>query len=357
MKIIQVIPTLGTGGAEIMCENLTYELIKMGHTVIVVSLFDEETTITQRLTENGVDIRYMGKKLGLDLSLFGKLKRLFKQEKPDAVHTHLYASKYAFVAAKRAKVKRVVHTLHSIAVQESPKSTRIVNGFFFKHGGVTPAALSKLVQNTIVEEYGLLPESVPVIHNGVSLTNCIAKTDYHIDDRFKILHIGRFVEVKNHVGMVNAFKRFHEKFPQSELHLVGDGNTKESIEQLVQQYGLSSAVIFHGAQKNVFGFLHEADIFTLPSLYEGMPMTLIEAMGTGVPIVATAVGGVPDMLDDQSAQLIPVDEAALSEAWENYYTNKELRVSHGICAKEKAQAFSSEMMAKEYYKLYKLKEF
>ncbi len=353
MKIIQVIPLFGFGGAEIMCENLTYTLRDLGHEVIVVSLYDYNSPITERLAENKVDIRYMHKKKGLDVSLFGKLKKLFVEENPDVVHTHLYAAKYAFIAAKKAKIKCVVHTLHSIATKESPWLSRYINSIFFKRDYAVPVALSKLVQDTIIDEYNLFAEKVPIIFNGVDVSKCEKKTDYSVNNTFKILHIGRFVNVKNHVGLIEAFEKFHAKYPKSELQLVGDGELYGEIQSLVYKKRLENVVHFFGQQSNVFGFLHNADVFVLPSLYEGVPMTLIEAMGTGLPIVATAVGGVPDMLDADCSQLVDVDVEQIEKAFENYYLDEQLRQTHGNRVYERKDSFSAKKMAQDYCRLYR----
>ncbi len=352
MKIIQVIPLFEFGGAEIMCENLTYELIKSGHEVIVVSLYKHTSPLTERLIANGVDLRYMDKKPGLDLTLVSKLKKLFSEEKPDAVHTHLYVTKYVFPAAKAAKVPSVVHTVHSIAKQENSKMARRMNKWYFKHGHAVPVALSKRVQDTVIEEYKLPKEKIPVIYNGVKLSNCVPKTSYACDGTFKILHIGRFCEVKNHKGLLEAFKMFHEKYEQTELWLIGDGATKSGIESATREYGLENAVTFFGNQSYVFDHLSKADIFTLPSLYEGIPMTLAEAMGTGLPIVATAVGGVPDMLNAESAQLIEVNAEKLARAFEAYYSDESLREKHGKNALGLSVNFSAQTMSEEYCKVY-----
>ena len=95
MKIIQIMPEFGLGGAEIMCENLTYGLKKSGHTVIVVSLFDYHSPITKRMEQNNIDIRYMNKRSGLDLSMIFRLIKLFSKEKPDVIHTHRHVLQYA----------------------------------------------------------------------------------------------------------------------------------------------------------------------------------------------------------------------------------------------------------------------
>ena len=149
MKIIQVMPFFGLGGAEIMCENLVYELKKMGHEVIVVSLYNKQTPITERFDKAEIDIRYLDKKDGFDISIFNKLRNLFKQENPDVVHTHIYTTKYVFPIAAQLKI-RVVHTVHSIATKEMSKTSRKLNKFFYKHFDVTPVALSEAVKKTII---------------------------------------------------------------------------------------------------------------------------------------------------------------------------------------------------------------
>lgn len=352
MKIIQVMPFFGLGGAETMCENLVYELKKSGHEVIVVSLYNKQTPITERLEKMEIDIRYLNKKDGFDISLFNKLRRLFKQERPDVIHTHIYTTKYVFPIAAQLKI-RVVHTVHSIATKEMSKTYRKLNKFFYKHFDVTPVALSEAVKKTIIDEYRLEPITVPVILNGIDLEKCKPKVHYDIDNVFRIVHVGSFLEVKNHVGLISAFEIFNKKHTNSELHLIGDGERRKQIEQMVSEKGLSTSVKFYGLQSNVHLYLHDMDVFTLPSLYEGVPMSIVEAMGTGLPIVATAVGGVPDMLNEESALLVSIDVEEISKAFEKYYTDNELRERHGKNALVLSDKFSARTMAERYYSIYK----
>ncbi len=351
MKIIQVMPVFGMGGAEIMCENLVYELKKLGHEVIVLSLYSEKTPITERLEESCIDIRYLGKKDGFDFSMFKKLKNIFKQEKPDVIHTHIYVAKYVFPVASKMKI-RVVHTVHNVARHEAGKISRIYNKFFFKHREVIPVALSSIVQGTIAKEYKIKSSRIPVIFNGINLNKCKVKNSYNYEKDFKIVHVGRFFEQKNHIGLVEAFKLFHDKYSNTKLWLIGEGEKKPEIESYVKESNMEDCVVFWGSQNEVHSFLNDADMFTLPSNYEGIPMTLIEAMGTGLPIVATAVGGVPNMLDENSAQLVEVDVKAICEAFEKYYLSEDLRKLHGENALKMSKRFSAEEMAKRYLELY-----
>lgn len=352
MKIIQIIPAFALAGAEIMCENLIYELTKAGHQVVVVSLFEYHSAITERLEAADIDVRYLNKKQGLDLSMVGKLYRLFKTEKPEVVHTHLYALKYMVPAAVFADVKKRVHTVHNIAEKETGSLARKLNRIFFKCCKVIPVALSELVRDTIKKEYRLKNERIPVIFNGIDLSKCIPKEAYSVNGCFTILHVGRFSEQKNHKGLLEAFRVFHEKYPGSRLQLIGEGEKRVETEVFVHESGLVGAVDFLGVQDNVYEYMHEADVFVLPSLYEGLPMTLIEAMETGLPIVATAVGGVPDMLDADSAVLTDIDTQEIVDAFERYYLDVVLREKNGRTVRERAQAFSAEQMAQKYIKVY-----
>ncbi len=355
MKIIQVMPFFGLGGAEIMCENLVYELKRMGHEIIVVSLYNKQTPITERFAKEGIDIRYLDKKDGFDFSLFGKLNRLLKQEKPDVVHTHIYTTKYVFPVAARLGI-RVVHTVHSIAIKEMSKTSRTLNKFFYKRFNVTPVALSEEVKKTIIDEYKLEPMTVPVILNGINLENCRPKACYDIEKAFRIVHVGSFLEGKNHIGLISAFEIFNKKYPNSQLHLIGDGERRKQIEQIVFEKGLSNSVKFYGLQSNVHLYLRDMDIFTLPSLYEGVPMSIVEAMGTGLPIVASNVGGIPDMLDDNCSILVQPNSESIAKAFEIYYLNCNMREKHGKAVLKRANRFSSKTMAENYEKVYRLRE-
>ena len=356
MKIIQVIPSFAFGGAEIMCENLLYAQKRLGHDVIAVSLFDNHSPIAQRIEDSGIKIYFMGKKPGLDLSIKRKLKKLFKAERPDAVHVHLNAIKYAAPAAKAAKVGKCVYTVHNVAEKDAPGFSKILNKYFFKHSMAMPVALSETVQDSIAKLYGICKCRVPVVFNGIDLSKCIVKEDYSATDSFELLHIGRFFEQKNHDGLLRAFAKVNQKYPNTRLRLVGAGELKAQSEELACELGIDHAVIFEGAQANVYPYLAAADIFVLPSIYEGMPITLIEAMGSALPIVATAVGGVPDMLTDrENALLCQCDVDAVADACIELIENEELRAQYGRAALEAADRFSAEKMVRSYTEIYSQK--
>ena len=354
MKIMQVIPYFCFGGAEIMCENLTYALKNAGQDVFVVSLYNERTPIARRMEEAGIRIVYLDKKLGLDLSMVPKLVRVMRQERPDVVHTHLDVIKYAVLAAKLAGVKKCVHTVHSLADREAEgRIQKIINGTYFRKAWSVPVALTPEVQASVSDFYGLPPERIPVIYNGIDLSRCIPKTTYETGETVTILHVGRFDVPKNHVGLLEAFRLLRETHPECHLRLVGDGDLRLRMEALAKDKGISDAVEFCGMQSNVYPYLHDADIFTLPSIYEGNPMTIIEAMGTGLPIVASRVGGIPDMIHDgESGILVEPEPRAVCDALARMVEDGALRRRLGENAKAQSRQFSAEHMAEDYLTCY-----
>lgn len=355
MKILQVIPYFCFGGAETMCENLCYAQKKLGHEVVVVSLYNEQTPISQRVEAAGIPVVYLDKKLGMDVSMVPKLYRIMKQERPDVVHTHLDVIKYAVAAAQLAGIEKCIHTLHTVAHKEAEgRPQKIINGTYFRLGWSVPVALSPEVRQTICDFYKLDKDKVPVIYNGIDLSKCRPKEDYSLSKPISLVHVGRFDTPKNHDGLLRAFALILRKYPGCRLHLIGDGDLRENIENLAVELNIQHGVVFHGMQSNVHPYLQSADIFVLPSKYEGMPMTIIEAMATGLPIVASNVGGIPDMVTDgHSAFLVDCDAQAVADACERLLENQRLRETLGRNAAKESARFSASHMAECYLTHYK----
>lgn len=352
MKVLQIMPEFGLAGAETMCENLSYELVKQGHEIVIVSLYDYHSAITDRLENSGIRIVYLNKKSGLDLSILCKLRNVFKEEKPDVIHTHRYVMIYSVPASFFLGIKRV-HTVHNVAEKEVSKAYRLLYKLFYKINKVTPVALSELIQNTIVEMYSLKPENVPIVFNGVPLEKCIQKKDYRIQGNFKIVNIARFNAQKNHVRLVNVFYTFLQSNIDAELWLIGDGDLKEKIQSLVIEKGIEDKVVFWGLKSDVYSYIHDADVFLLSSDYEGMPMTIIEAMGSGVPIISTNVGGIADMMENEKEGLLTsFDTFEIAEKLYRIYQSEELRTKLGTNALKKSYVFSAKEMAGKYSKIY-----
>lgn len=353
MRIIQIMPEFGLAGAEIMCESLMYELKKMGNEVYAVSLYDYHSAITERLEHSGIKVFYLNKTPGLDIGIIRKLTHLFKVYHPDVVHTHRYVMKYVLPAAKITKIEKIVHTVHNVAEKENFKRDRFFYHMGYKVGGVIPVALSEEVRDTVLKVYGLKKKDVPIVYNGINLKKYRKKTDYSFGNEIKLLHIGRFAEAKNHKNLIKIFKKLSKEFDTLKLYLIGEGPFEQNIRKQVKDLKLENKVIFVGTTDQISQYLYSSDIFVLPSLFEGMPMTLIEAMASALPIVTTCVGGITSMLTHNVEGLLSEpDNEKIYHNIKKMLIDESLRKKCGLNALKKSSLFSSEMMAKQYLEIY-----
>lgn len=353
IKVLQIIPDFGLAGAEKMCENLSVELKKNKNVEIeICSFYDKKTVICERLESLGIIIHYLGKHRGPDLLMFIRLVKLIKKINPNIIHTHRYVLSYVIPAVKLLKLHntKIIHTLHSIASKETPKKMWKMQNSAFTKKMVYPVAISEKVKDSMSSVYSIPLDCVPVIYNGVPLDKCIIKTNYEMGNR--ILHVGRFDDVKNHELLIDIFKKISDVDNSFKLSLIGSGPLEEKIKEKVYNLHLEDKVNFLGPQSNCYPFYNENDIFILPSKYEGMPMTIIEAMGTGLAIVCSKVGGIPDMIDDKIDGVLCNTIEEFCEQILKIKNNLEYRTTLGQNALFKSKKFSSELMAKKYCDLY-----
>lgn len=354
IKILQVMPEFGLAGAEIMCENLCSQIHKTpGFSVIVVSLYNFRSPITDRLKKLGIKIIFLDKQKGLDFSIIWKLKRIMQEEQIDIVHTHLYMMQYAIPSAMLANVKNRVHTIHNIANKEVGWLARKFALIFYKFLNVVPVSISPLIRESVSIEYKLPLKKIKMIYNGINLEKCQIKSNYKINKTFNIIHIGRFNPQKNHIMILKALTQFKHLGYKFHVNFIGDGALLNECKKEVSLMGLKDNVSFLGLQENVYPYLNDADCFILPSNYEGMPISLIEAMGTGLPTIVTAVGGIPDMVENEVSSII-IDNSSdeLVNALIKIYTDEKLRNRLGVHAKSKSREFSIENMTAGYIKIY-----
>lgn len=354
MKIMQVIPRLEIGGAERMCESLSSAFKELGHEVVIVSMFDYKTVINQNLEEKGIKIEYLHKHVGFDLSVKGKLKKLIKQYKPDVIHTHLNTLKYTAGVASKLLNQPIVHTVHNVAQKEAPEFDRKTNKKLYQSQKAVPVALTELVRQTIVEVYGLNENSIPTILNGSDVRRFVPKTYYEPQNgEICIINVAAFTQAKNHECSVETFAKLHQKYPNTRLMFAGTGDKMEAIKSMAEQLGVADSIDFFGSVDNIADVLSKSDIFILPSTYEGMPISIIEAMASGLPVVASRVGGVPDMIDDgKDGILIDPTVDSLYSALETLINDQALRENLGKQARIKSETMSSIAMAENYLKLY-----
>jgi glycosyltransferase involved in cell wall biosynthesis len=200
------------------------------------------------------------------------------------------------------------------------------------------------------------------IHNGVDpsrfaqIDRVAMRTSLGLDvNRPVIGTVGRLDPVKDQAGLIRAFAQVRSQFPEAVLVIAGDGPCREELRGLVASLQLGENVRLLGERKDIPNVLGAMDVFVLPSIAEGISNTILEAMATGLPVVATRTGGNPELVEDGvTGSLVPVREPGrLAQTLGNYLTDPYLRKAHGLAGRQRAvNEFSLERMANHYRDLY-----
>lgn len=364
-KIVQMLPALGWGGAQMFCIQLSNELAKCpDYEITLVSLYHHtQHHMSTDLIDKRIKFVTLGKKRGLDLNIFKKVHKLLKEIKPDVVHTHLHAGYYAMWAyLKLPNTFLKIHTFHSLVTKDAPPHGRWMYKYFFNKGIIHPVSISEEVFKGAVEEYGSCIKTL--IHNGSvpvqptekfqSVKDAIAAFKKNRDTKVMV-SVGRVYKVKNHQAIIDSMKVL-EAEGENVIALIVGGylpEDKELYDHLLRTK--PGNVHFIGKVSNVGDYLLNADAFLMPSLYEGLPISLLEAMSAGAVPICTPVGGLLDIIKPNIGFLSK--DASTS----SYLSaiKKFLKTNHADIEKLKANAkalyqneFSMESCAAKYNKLY-----
>lgn len=297
MRILQVLSTLVSGGAEHCAVELTNELIRQGNDCDLLTLFDvdHENDLVKQLNPRA-HVYSLGKKLGLDLKCYIRLYKQIKQGCYDVVHAHVGAIPYLLLSTIFLRKVKFVATIHSEARREAGKSISKWNRFLmFQHGLCTPVTISEESKKSFDEYYNM---DAPIVYNGVSnyAGNGIAPLRDN-EDQFLFIHPASCQPVKNQELLIKAFTRLVIEYSNSKMIWLGhNASYKTLFDSLIsikpQQFE------YLGVVPNVREYLSQADAMCLSSKMEGMPMTIIEAFSVGCPSLCTPVGGIVNMIEN-----------------------------------------------------------
>jgi glycosyltransferase involved in cell wall biosynthesis len=338
IKVMHVIARLNIGGAALYVIQLTSSLAEPGYrSQLVCGLVGKSEGDMQYVADAKHSPVTIMPSLGREISPVGdlatvyKLWRLMRRERPDVVHTH--TAKAGFVgrlAAWLAGVPVIVHTFHGhvFAGYFGPAKTRLFLTLerLCARLSTTIVTLSDSLKRELIEVYHITqPDHVAVIELGFELGG-LAQLPRH-QGAFRAQHelpadaplvgiVGRLVPIKNHDLFLQAARRVLERLPGTYFAIVGDGERREALAALARSLGIDRRVRFTGWITDVLPVYSALDALVLSSNNEGLPVSLIEALAAGVPVVATAVGGVTDLLEGgRLGAIVPPDNAgALADA-------------------------------------------
>ncbi|MGH2757039.1 MAG: glycosyltransferase [Actinomycetota bacterium] len=315
-----MITTFSVGGAERHLLELVKEMVEKGLDV-EVAFFKEEAQEAPSLLPDfrglGVTVTDLGMRRGWSLRPLWRLSSLIRRFAPDVVHTHLYRADIAGIALGRLhRVPVTVSSVHNLDLEQNyPRWRRLVIGAYKRADRIV--AISHAVRRELCSGYGLDPDRVITIHYGIQPTG-IAEPRAPFRDAPAIGTVGRLARQKAHDVLIEAFARVLERFPTSTLHIVGhdDEGLRPALEEQARKMGISGSVHVEGFKKDIQQVLTDMDLFVLSSDFEGFGLVLLEAMAAQLPIVATAVGPIPEIIEDGvSGRLVPPrDPGALAAA-------------------------------------------
>jgi glycosyltransferase involved in cell wall biosynthesis len=362
LTIVHVLTSLHVGGGERVALILARRQVELGHRVVLVSLESEPGGPLGRSFEAvGAELALVEKAArGTDLGLWPRLFRRLRAERADVVHTHNAMPQIYAAPAGRAAGARVIHTEHGRhqSSERQLKLRRLTARAAHRFIAVSEATCAHVRSIRLADEVQL-----GVVLNGTDVRRfhrdeqrrAAVRADWGVpDDGLVVGTVGRMAEVKNQGLLVRALAP--RLGPRCRLVIAGDGDDRPKTEALVGELGVADYVHLLGTISDVPGAMSGFDLFALSSHSEGLPMVLAEAMSASLPVVATAVGGVPKVVrEGETGRLTPPsDEEALRAALTELLDHPEQRCAFGTRARAIADAeYSSARMATEYLELYR----
>jgi glycosyltransferase involved in cell wall biosynthesis len=344
LAVTVLVPQLVRGGAEIFAVELANRIDR--------ERFDVEVCVTRRgslpdmaatLAETGLRVIHLDRSSPRDLKPWALLARHLRARPADVLHAHTFgANVWASVVGRVARTPVIIATEHTWSYQGQP-----VRVFLDRHLVARNAAfvaVSEQDRARMIEIERVPAQVTRVIPTGyVEVASTASSQD--LRSLLGVQPDGAIVGVVASLRrqkaldvLIRAFSAVRRQFPSVHLVLVGDGAERDSLERLTAALGLQQAVTFLGDRRDASALINQFDVFALSSVFEGTPLAVIEAMWKGRAIVATRVGGVPDMIvDGECGLLVPPDSPqALADAIARLLGNADLRGELGARARERA---------------------
>ena len=362
-KVLHLTYDMRIGGTEQVIKNIVQSMHGSDFEHSILCIEQPIGPFGNMLINEGITINAFQRKDGFDIALIKQIRNHIKQHNINVLHCHQYTPwVYGSLAAAFTHTK-VIFTEHGRFYPDSSSWKRklvnpILVGFTDK---IT--AISKATQQALVDFEFIPKQKIDVIYNGITELRpdkkkvVTLRSELAIPDNTVVLGtVARLDPIKNHTMMIKAFGKLLATAPNCCLLIVGDGEEKATLKQLVQELAITDHVIFTGYVEKPVHHLALMDVFLLPSLSEGTSMTLLEAMSLSIPIAATAVGGTPEIVQHKkNGELSANDELqAYHHILETLVSNHEIRNTYGKQARtDYLHCFTAINMSQRYETLYK----
>jgi sugar transferase (PEP-CTERM/EpsH1 system associated) len=367
--VAHVIHRLDVGGMENGLVNLINHMPPERYRHAIVCLTDY-TDFRLRLHRPDVECYALHRRAGKDIALYGRMWRLLRNLRPAIVHTRNLAALEMLVPAALAGVRHRVHGEHGRDVTDLDGTNRtyvllrrLLRPFAHRY-----VALSQDLEEWLRVRIDIAPDKLVRVCNGVDMQRfrpapairpALPVPGFAAPDTFVIGSVLRMEPVKDPMNLVRAFVQLLARAPRLRarvrLALIGDGTLYTEAERELVRAGLRDLAWLPGKRNDVPELLRSFHVFALPSLAEGISNTVLEAMASGLPVVATRVGGSPELVvDGETGLLVPrADPTALAQALRRYADDPQMSVRHGAAARARCEReYSLTAMVNRYVALY-----
>lgn len=360
MKIIQLIYSLASGGAERFVVSLSNQLVEMGHDIqicILLSGHEKKNVFNTQYLRSDIKLHSFGFERGFSIAKLKIVEKYILEFKPDVVHCHLNVIPYIYRLSLVCHDIKFIHTIHNTAENAVGKTwQRKINRFFYGKSYVLPVTISDKCRLSYMQYYNL--DSTYSIDNGCDQPQ---KSKFFQDvvnevNSYKmshnttvLIHVARFHVQKNQAMLIDVFNKLEKYGVDFTLLILGEGF--DCGEGIKLKERACDRIHFLGVKSNVADYLMCSDGFCLTSIYEGLPISLLEALACSVIPICTNVGGIPDVIQDGK-------NGYLSECTPESYISAVNRFLAGNIQRETLQSYFAEnysmaLCAEKYVNLYK----
>jgi sugar transferase (PEP-CTERM/EpsH1 system associated) len=345
--VFHLITELDVGGAQLALLRLLAGLDRERFVPTVACLYNGDRAVAQRIRALGIPVTDLGMTARWRWDAFGWLYRLLRHERPTILHAWMFHANLP---------GRVLGRLAGVPIIITSRRNENIGGAMRErfnrwtaHLDDRVVAVCELARQAEIERAGVALEHVVTIYNGVDVTQfpvasvqATAQARRAIGMPVKVPlvgSLGRLHPQKGFSDLLTAFAQVRQRIPSVRLFVAGDGELRDDLEAQARSLGMAEAVTFAGVRADVPEILAALDVFVLPSLWEGMPNAVLEAMASGLPVVATAVGGTPEVVMDGVTGLLvpPQDPGALARAIERLLCDPGLRRTMGRAGRRRVE--------------------
>ena len=361
VRVLWLTKGLGRGGVEKLIASSIRHFDRDRFDVEVAYLLPWKDAFVTEIADTGVRVHCIGRKGLANVLWPWRLRRITRQHRYDIIHTHMPLSA-AIARIVLGRRPRFVHTEHNLW-QRHRRPSRWANSWTFGRNSAVVAVSASVAKSIAPPKLFIRKPPVEVLLHGINLNEirpCYtgrthARNKLGIDPGDLVIGtVGNLTRKKNQQMLLHATARLRERIPNVRLVVVGTGPLDESLRRLAARLRIDDRTIFTGSRKDVLELLPGFDVFCLSSQFEGLSIALVEAMATGVACVATAVGGMPEVIEANVSGLLvpPGDAGALTTALERVLLDETLRSNLGNAGSIRATSFDIGRAARRLQALY-----